>query len=86
MEALHSRSLANWAEGGCEPERFIVAGDKIIVLVHVRVRLKDNVEWLDGRLADVYTFRNGKVIQKRTFFGEPQEALEWAGVEASDVP
>ena len=49
VKALHSRSLATWAEGGCEPERFIVAGDKIIVFVHVRVRLKDNVEWLEGR-------------------------------------
>jgi uncharacterized protein len=84
VEALHSRSLANWAEGGCEPERFTVAGDKIIALVHVRVRLKDNADWLDGRLADVYTFRNGKVIQKRTFF-EPQQAFDWVGVDAPEA-
>ena len=80
VEALHMRSLATWAEGSCEPERFIVAGDKIIVFAHVHVRLTDHVEWIDGDLADVYTFRNGKVIQKRTFF-EPQQALDWVGVE-----
>lgn len=82
VEALHRRALATWAEGACEPEQFIVAGDKVIVLAHVRVRLKDSADWIDGRLADVYTFRDGKVIQKRTF-DEPQEALEWVGVDAS---
>jgi uncharacterized protein len=82
VEALLSRARATWAEGGCEPERFIFAGDKIIVFVYVCVRLKDNLEWIEGRLADVYTFRNGKVIQKRTF-DEREQALEWAGVEAS---
>ena len=35
VEELHKRSLATWAEGACEPERFIVAGDKIIVVAHV---------------------------------------------------
>ncbi len=32
---------STWAEGGCEPERFIVSGDKVVVFCHVRVRLKD---------------------------------------------
>ena len=71
---------STWAEGSCEPERFIVAGDKIIVLTHVRVRLKDHADWLEGNTADVYTFRNGKVTQFRTF-ADAQEALAWAGVE-----
>ena len=82
VEALHRRARATWAEGSCEPERFIFAGDRVIVFVHVRVRLKDKVEWIEGRLADVYTFRDGKIIQKRTF-DEPQQALEWVGVDAS---
>ena len=71
-----------WAEGSCELERFIVAGDKIVVFVHARVSLKDQTEWIDGRFADVYTFRNGKAVQMRSF-GERQEALEWARVNAS---
>jgi ketosteroid isomerase-like protein len=52
-----SKGRNTWAEGGCELERFIVAGDKIVVFVHARVRLKDHMEWIDGRFADVYTFR-----------------------------
>ena len=79
-----SQGRETWAEGSCEPERFIVAGDKIIVFLYVRVRLKNKLEWIEGRLADVFTFRNGKVIQMRTF-AERQQALEWAGVKASDT-
>lgn len=81
VKAHVSRARATWAEGGCEPQRFIVAGDRIIVFVDVRVRLKHETEWREGRATDVYTFRNGKVVQFRTFFDETQ-ALEWAGVQA----
>ena len=87
----HAQVLANiskgrntWAEGSCELERFIVAGDKIVAFVHARVRLKDHTDWIDGRFADVYTFRNGTAIQMRSF-GRRQEALEWAGAEVSDA-
>ena len=84
VKAHLSQSRAKWAEGSCEPDRFIVAGDKIIVFVHVRVRLKHDMEWHEGRLADVYTFRNGKAIQMRAF-ADRRQALEWAGVKASDA-
>ena len=77
-----SKGRGTWAEGGCEPERFIVAGDRVVVFVRVRVRLKDDTDWREGRVADVFTFRNGKATQFRTFADERQ-ALEWAGVEAS---
>jgi hypothetical protein len=53
-----------------------------VVFLHVRVRLRDRLEWIDARMADVFTFRNGKVLQLRSF-AEQREALEWAGVDAS---
>lgn len=84
VEAHFSQARATWAEGSCEPERFVVAGDKIIVFVHVRVRLIHESEWREGRLADVYTFRNGKAIQMRSF-ADRRQALEWAGVDASEA-
>jgi uncharacterized protein len=83
VKAHLSQSRGTWAEGSCEPERFIVAGEKIIVFVYVRVRLKHNKEWHEGRLSDVYTFR-GKAIQMRAF-ADRRQALEWAGVKASDA-
>lgn len=82
-----AKGRGSWAEGTCEPQRFVVApyegGDRIIVLTHVHVRLKDEKEWREGNTADVYTFRNGKVIQFRTFWDE-KLAFEWAGVELSE--
>jgi len=80
-----SRGRNTWAEGGCEVERCVVAGDKIVALVRARVRLKGHAEWLDGRFADVHTFRNGKVIEVRSF-GERQEALDWAGATDPGAP
>ena len=85
--AIHehiSKGRGNWAEGVCEPVQLIAAGDKVVVFLHVRVRLKDHTDWIDGRFADVCTFRDGKIIELRTF-GERQDALEWAGVKALDA-
>ncbi|WP_408098006.1 nuclear transport factor 2 family protein [Peredibacter sp. HCB2-198] len=75
-----AQARGTWAEGSCEPEKFVIAGDKIIVFVHVSVRLKDKREWIDGRVADVFTFQNDKVIEMRSFF-ENEEALNWAQVQ-----
>jgi uncharacterized protein len=84
VEAYLSQSRKAWAEVSSEPERFIVAGDKIIVFVHVRVRPKDGTEWHEMRIADVFTFRNGKAIQMRAF-ADRRQALEWAGLKATDA-
>jgi len=78
-----SNGRNTWAEGSCNLEGFTVAGDKIVVFVHALVRLHGRTDWIDGRFADVWTFRNGKAIQGRSF-GERQEALEWAGAKAPD--
>ena len=79
VRAQFIQARSTWAEGGCEPERFLVDGDKVIVYVHVLVRLKDKTDWIDGHIVDVFTWRNDRAIQFRTF-AEETEALEWAGV------
>ncbi len=92
LEAVRAhveKGRGTWAEGSCEPLRFIVAppselGERVIVLAQVRVRLKHETEWRIGRIADAYTFRNGKAVQFRTFADE-REALEWAGLSAADL-
>jgi ketosteroid isomerase-like protein len=78
-----TQSRANWAEGSSEPERFIVAGDRIVVFVCARIRPQGNSEWREVRLADVYTFRNGIPAAMRAFANR-NEALEWAGVKEAD--
>lgn len=75
-----TKGRGSWAEGTCEPEKFLEAGDKVVVYLHARVRLKDSTEWIDGRFADGFVFRGGKIVEYRSF-GERAEALEWAGIE-----
>lgn len=75
-----TQSRAAWAEINSEPEQIITAGDRIVVFVHARLRAKGSSEWQDTRLADVYTVRDGKLIQMRAF-ADRQEALRWAGAE-----
>jgi ketosteroid isomerase-like protein len=78
-EAYLTQSRASVAEVHSEPERFIPAGDRIVVFVDARVRAHDSEVWHDIRLADVFTFRNGKAVQMRAF-ADRQEALRWAGM------
>jgi uncharacterized protein len=71
-----TQSRAAWAEVNSEPERFITAGDRVVVFVHARVRPEGSNEWL-------YTFRGGKAIAMRAF-ADRQNALRWVGLEGAN--
>lgn len=75
-----TKGRGTWAEGTCQPEKFLVNGDKVVVYLHAWVRLKDSTDWVGGRFADGFVFRNGKITQYLTF-GERVDALRWAGIE-----
>jgi ketosteroid isomerase-like protein len=75
-----TKGRGTWAEGTCEPEEFLVNGDKVVVYLFARVRMKDSAEWIGGRFADGFAFRNGKIIEYVTFW-ERADALMWAGIE-----
>ena len=74
-----TQSRAGAAEIISQPERIITAGDRIVVFVYARVLPKDSKEWRERRLADVYTFRDGKAVAMRAF-ADRQEALRWVGL------
>jgi ketosteroid isomerase-like protein len=75
-----TKGRGTWAEGTCEPEKFLVNGDRVVVYLHARVRLKGSNEWVGGRFADGFVFRNGRIVQYLSF-GKRAEALEWAGIQ-----
>ena len=79
-----TKGRGTWAEGTCEPEEFFTQGDKVVVYLHARVRLKDSTDWIDGRFADGFVFRNGKITQYLSF-GERLDALKWAGIEEHEI-
>src|SRR3954471_18802788 len=56
-----------WAEGSCEPEKFLINGEKVVVYLRAWVRLKDATDWTGGRFADGFVFRNGKITEYRSF-------------------
>jgi uncharacterized protein len=80
VQAHVTKGRGAWAEGTCEPEKFLEHGDKVVVYLHARVRLKNSTEWIGGRFADGFVLRSGKIVEYRSF-GERAEALKWAGVE-----
>ncbi len=84
VKAHVAQGRGGWAEGACEPQRFRVARNNVIVDVRVRVRLLSETTWRKGNVTDVFTICAGKVIQFRSFTSERQ-ALEWVGEPASDV-
>jgi len=75
-----AQSRAGAAEVISEPERFLPAGDMIIVFVKARVLPKQSNSWREIRLADVYTFHGSRVTQMHAF-AHREDALRWAGVQ-----
>ena len=80
VQAHVTKGRGTWAEGTCEPEKFLVNGDKVVVYLHAWVRLNGSTEWTGGRFADGFEFRRGKIVRYLSF-GERAEALEWAGID-----
>ena len=79
-----TRGRGTWAEGTCEPEKFLVNGSKVVVYLHARVRKKGSTTWGGGRFADGFEFREGKITRYLSF-AERHEALEWAGISDPQV-
>jgi ketosteroid isomerase-like protein len=80
VQAHVTKGRGTWAEGTCQPERFLVNGDKVVVYLHASVRLKDSSDWVGGRFADGFVFRDGKITEYLSFAGRA-DALGWAGIE-----
>jgi ketosteroid isomerase-like protein len=74
------KGRGTWAEGSCDPEQFLENGDKVVVYLHAWVRLHGSTEWTGGRFADGFLFRNGRIIEYRSF-ADRAAALQWARIE-----
>ena len=72
---------STWAEGTCEPIKFISNKNKMVVKVHVKVRLKNETKWIDAYVADGFSFKDGLVSEFHSFTNE-QKAFEWADMPA----
>lgn len=78
LKAHVLKARATWGEGSCEPRRLIAVDNKVVALVHVRVRLQNSTKWTEGNVGDVFTFRDGNIVEMRSFM-KSDDALAWAG-------
>jgi uncharacterized protein len=62
-----------------EPERIILAGDKVVAFVNVRGRGKESGVEVEGRIAHVHSFHGDKVVQVDSY-EDRDEALRVAGL------
>jgi ketosteroid isomerase-like protein len=75
------RSFDNWEPS---PERFIEAGNDVVVVVSDRAYVKGSSVPVTRRYAHVFTFRNGLVVRSR-IYSDPAEALEAVGLSEQDA-
>lgn len=61
------------------PEEILEVGDKIFVLVHFRAAPKGGGQLREGRIADVYTVSDGKVVRMQAY-SDPEEARKAIGL------
>ena len=69
---------STWAEGSCEPIEFISSNGKTVVIVHVKVRVKNNTTWIDAKVADGFSLKAGLVTEFHSFL-DKEKALIWMG-------
>ena len=78
------QSRAGAAEVISQPEKFIVAGNRIVVFVYARVLPKNSKTWQEIRLADVYTFQGARVTRMHAFANRA-DALRWVAFRRSKL-
>jgi ketosteroid isomerase-like protein len=79
VRASTARWKAEWADYELIPEEFADGGDRVVATVRFRARGRGSGIEVDGRLYDVFTLRDGKIVRMDQFT-ERSEALKAAGL------
>ncbi len=72
-----------WEEFRIEPERFVDAGDRVIVIETRRGRGSSSGVEVDQRSAVIWTLRDGTVVRMETDLS-PEDAFEAVGLSEPD--
>ena len=54
---------ADWEDLSLEPEQIIDLGDRLLVLVRMRARVRDSHAELDAQIAHLWEFRDGRAVR-----------------------
>ena len=68
-----------WSEWSAEPEEYIDAGEKVIVVLRVKATGRGSGVGLERQDAIVYAMRDGMVV-RMDYYNSKRQALEAAGL------
>ena len=74
-----------WDDWEVEPEDYIDAGERVVVILNQRGRSKATGIPVEMRFAQVWTLRDGVGIRME-MYSDPGEALEAVGLSEQDAP
>jgi hypothetical protein len=83
--AFFRRWFGSWDELSIQAERFIDAGDQVLVFLTIAGRGKSSGVTVKRDFADLWTVRDGKVVRLVGFL-DRRTALEAVGLSEQDAP
>ena len=84
VEAATRDQFEIWDRFWQEGEKFIEAGDDVVVLTRLHGRLKGSEREVQSKAADVWTFDEGRAVRFRSYDSRA-EALEAVGLSEQDA-
>jgi len=78
--AWYSETYEPWVEMRAEPQRFLDAGERTVVVVGLHARVSGGNVDLEGEIAQVVTIRDGKIV-KLDGYDQAEAALSAVGLE-----
>jgi ketosteroid isomerase-like protein len=79
IRAWYAETNEPWAELHAEPERFIDAGERTLVIIALHARVPGGRVDVGARIAHIITIRDGKIV-RLDGYDEPDNALTAAGL------
>ncbi len=81
VAAWYAETFEPWAEIRAEPQRFVDAGERTVVVVGLHARVPGGEVDLDAEIAHVVTIRDGRIV-RLDGYDQPQAALRALGLES----
>jgi uncharacterized protein len=81
---LHETLYEAFEDFAVAPERYLPAGDKVVVFLHISAGSQGSGTPVDNDVANVLTFRDGKIAVLEVYL-DRSEAAEDAGLSEQDV-
>jgi uncharacterized protein len=81
IAAWYAETYEPWAEMTAEPQRFVDAGERTVVVVGLHARVPGGEVDLEGEIGHVVTIRDGKIV-KLDGYDAPEAALSAVGLES----